>query len=75
MFLSRSFRGVLSFTFVIGLSGMSVPVGAQEILRVAVPLLPTPAFPQMLAADKGFFQKRGLKVDFIRINSEPTTRR
>jgi NMT1/THI5 like len=26
----------------------------------------------MLAADKGFFQERGLKVDFIRVNSEPT---
>jgi NitT/TauT family transport system substrate-binding protein len=48
-------------------------VAAQETIRIAVPLLPTPAFPQMLAADKGLFQKRGLKVEFIRINSEPTT--
>ena len=73
MSLIRSFTGVLSFIFLMGLSGVSVRVAAQESLRIAVPLLPTPAFPQMLAADKGFFQKRGLKVEFIRINSEPTT--
>jgi ABC-type nitrate/sulfonate/bicarbonate transport system substrate-binding protein len=54
-------------------TGMPVNVTAQETIRVATPLLPTPAFPQMLASDKGFFQKRGLKAEFIRINSEPTT--
>lgn len=73
MFLTRRFRGGLSFVLLIISSSISLPVAAQETLRVAVPLLPTPAFPQMLAADKGFFQKRGLKVEFIRINSEPTT--
>ena len=73
MFCTRSFRGVLSFVLLMLFSSLSLPVAAQETLRVAVPLLPTPAFPQMLAADKGFFQKRGLKVEFIRINSEPTT--
>jgi NitT/TauT family transport system substrate-binding protein len=46
---------------------------AQEMIRVATPLLPTPAFPQMLASDNGFFQRRNLRVEFIRINSEPTT--
>jgi ABC-type nitrate/sulfonate/bicarbonate transport system substrate-binding protein len=54
-------------------TGMPVQVTAQETIRVATPLLPTPAFPQMLASDKGFFQKRGLRAEFIRINSEPTT--
>lgn len=49
------------------------PLAAEEIVRVAVPLFPTPAFPQMLAADRGLFSKRGLRVEFIRINSEPTT--
>jgi ABC-type nitrate/sulfonate/bicarbonate transport system substrate-binding protein len=73
MFFTRSFLGVLSLVLLILFSGASLPVAAQETLRVAVPLLPTPAFPQMLATDKGFFQKRGLKVEFIRINSEPTT--
>jgi len=53
--------------------GWAAAVPAQETIRIAVPLLPTPAFPQMLAADKGLFQKRGFKVEFIRINSEPTT--
>ena len=48
-------------------------LAAEEIVRVAVPLFPTPAFPQMLAADRGLFSKRGLRVEFIRINSEPTT--
>jgi len=46
---------------------------AQVTMRIAVPLLPTTAVPQILASQKGFFQKRGLKVEFIRINSEPTT--
>ena len=30
-------------------------LAAEEIVRVAVPLFPTPAFPQMLAADRGLF--------------------
>lgn len=73
MFFIRSYVALLSLLLPIDLSGVALSMAAEETLRVAVPLLPTPAFPQMLAADKGFFQKRGLKVEFIRINSEPTT--
>lgn len=51
---------------------MPARVAGQETLRVAVPLLPTTAVPQILAGEKGYFQKRGLRVEFIRINSEPT---
>lgn len=61
---------IMFFLLVIG---AGAPVTAQETIRVAVPLLPTTAFPQILASDKGFFQKRGLRAEFIRINSEPTT--
>jgi len=46
---------------------------AQETMRVAIPLFPTVAFPLLVASDKGFFQKEGLIVEPIRINSAPTT--
>ena len=61
------------FLFVIVALGPATLVTGQETVRVAVPLLPTTALPQILASDKGFFQKRGLRTEFIRINSEPTT--
>jgi NitT/TauT family transport system substrate-binding protein len=61
------------FLFVIVALGPATFVTGQETVRVAVPLLPTTALPQILASDKGFFQKRGLRTEFIRINSEPTT--
>ena len=47
--------------------------GAQETMRVAIPLFPTAAFPVLVANDRGFFQKEGLTVEPIRINSAPTT--
>lgn len=46
---------------------------AQEKMRVAIPLFPTAAFPVLVANDRGFFQKEGLTVEPIRINSAPTT--
>ena len=46
---------------------------AQETMRVAIPLFPTAAFPLLVASDKGFFQREGLTVEPIRINSAPTT--
>jgi NitT/TauT family transport system substrate-binding protein len=46
---------------------------AQETIRVAIPLFPTAAFPLLVASDRGFFQKEGLTVEPIRINSAPTT--
>ena len=46
---------------------------AQETLRAAIPLFPTAAFPLLVANDRGFFQKEGLTVEPIRINSAPTT--
>lgn len=48
-------------------------VSAQEAMRVAIPLFPTVAFPVLVGADKGFFQKEGLTIEPIRINSAPTT--
>jgi NitT/TauT family transport system substrate-binding protein len=46
---------------------------AQDKIRVAIPLFPTAAFPLLVASDRGFFQKEGLIVEPIRINSAPTT--
>lgn len=46
---------------------------AQEKIRAAIPLFPTAAFPLLVAADRGFFQKETLIVEPIRINSAPTT--
>jgi len=63
---------IILFSLVIGASAPA-KLTAQETIRVAVPLLPTTAFPQILASDRGLFQKRGLRAEFIRINSEPTT--
>jgi len=56
---------------ILGLTAGSVP--AQETIRVAIPLFPSAAFPLLMASDKGFFQKEGLTVEPIRINSAPTT--
>ena len=63
--------GCAIFTLVLGLTAPSV--AAQETMRVAIPLFPTAAFPLLVAGDKGFFQKEGLTVEPIRINSAPTT--
>jgi NitT/TauT family transport system substrate-binding protein len=46
---------------------------AQERVRVGVPLFPTVSYPVLIAHEKGFFEKNGLKAEIIRINSEPTT--
>ena len=64
------FLGSVIF-LILGFTGGSVP--AQETMRVAIPLFPTVAFPLLVANDKGFFQKEGLIVEPIRINSAPTT--
>ncbi len=48
-------------------------VESQETMRVAIPLFPTAAFPVLVANDRGFFQREGLTVEPIRINSAPTT--
>jgi NitT/TauT family transport system substrate-binding protein len=48
-------------------------VAAQETVRVAIPLFPSAAFPVLVANDRGFFQREGLTVEPIRINSAPTT--
>jgi NitT/TauT family transport system substrate-binding protein len=59
--------------FILALAVTSSPSPAQETMRVAIPLFPTAAFPLLVAGDKGFFQKEGLTVEPIRINSAPTT--
>jgi NitT/TauT family transport system substrate-binding protein len=46
---------------------------SQDTVRIGVPLFPTVSFPVLIAQDKGFFEKYGLKAEVIRINSEPTT--
>ena len=56
---------------ILGLTAESAP--AQETMRVAIPLFPTAAFPVLVGNDRGFFQKEGLIVEPIRINSAPTT--
>ncbi|MBI4527900.1 MAG: ABC transporter substrate-binding protein [Deltaproteobacteria bacterium] len=64
------------FIFLSLIVGVEVFTGAgfgQERVRVGVPLFPTVAFPAFVASEKGLFEKNGLKVEIIRINSEPTT--
>jgi ABC-type nitrate/sulfonate/bicarbonate transport system substrate-binding protein len=63
--------GSVIFAVVLVLIPRTAPT--QETMRVAIPLFPTVAFPLLLASDKGFFQKEGLIVEPIRINSAPTT--
>ncbi len=46
---------------------------AQDRIRIGVPLFPTVSYPVFIAHEKGIFEKNGLKVEIIRINSEPTT--
>jgi NitT/TauT family transport system substrate-binding protein len=70
MRIARLARWVIVLS-ALGLSAQSVP--AQERMRVAIPLFPTAAFPVLVANDRGFFQKEGLTVEPIRINSAPTT--
>src|SRR5262245_4960440 len=65
---------LLRSTIVLLIFGLTAGrVWAQETMRVAIPLFPTVAFPLLVASDKGFFQKEGLTVEPIRINSAPTT--
>jgi NitT/TauT family transport system substrate-binding protein len=63
--------GSVVLFLVLGLRAQTV--AAQETMRVAIPLFPTAAFPVLVANDRGFFQKEGLTVEPIRINSAPTT--
>lgn len=46
---------------------------AQDRVRIGVPLFPTVSYPVLIAQEKGFFEKNGLRGEIIRINSEPTT--
>lgn len=66
-----SLLGWISFVLVLELTAQKA--SAQETMRVAIPLFPTAAFPVLVANDRGFFQKEGLTVEPIRINSTPTT--
>ena len=45
----------------------------QDKVRIGVPLFPTVSYPVFIGHEKGFFDKNGVKVEIIRINSEPTT--
>ena len=66
-----SLLGGIVIVLALGLA--AARAAAQETMRVAIPLFPTAAFPVLVAKDKGFFQKEGLIVEPIRINSAPTT--
>jgi len=66
-----SLFGSVLFMLLLGLSVISVD--AQETLRAAIPLFPTAAFPLLVGNERGFFQREGLSVEPIRINSAPTT--
>ena len=68
---TAAWLGWLIVVLILGLTPQRLP--AQETMRVAIPLFPTVAFPLLVASDKGFFQKEGLIVEPIRINSAPTT--
>jgi len=70
MKVASLFGGIV---FVLALGLAATRAAAQETMRVAIPLFPTAAFPVLVAKDKGFFQKEGLIVEPIRINSAPTT--
>jgi NitT/TauT family transport system substrate-binding protein len=52
---------------------LGATASAQDRVRIGVPLLPTVSYPVLIAHDKGFFDKNGIKSEIIRINSEPTT--
>lgn len=66
---------IFTFLFlIVVIEGFTLAAGfGQEKIRVGVPLFPTVAFPVFVATEKGFFEKNALKVEIIRINSEPTT--
>ena len=55
------------------LVGAVAAASAQDRVRIGVPLFPTVSYPVLIAHEKGFFEKNGLKAEIIRINSEPTT--
>jgi NitT/TauT family transport system substrate-binding protein len=55
------------------LAGAAANASAQDRVRIGVPLFPTVSYPVLIAQEKGFFEKNGLKAEIIRINSEPTT--
>ena len=73
-------EGCMKIAFFLGtallasiLSPTAQRAAAQETIRVAIPLFPTAAFPVLVGNDRGFFQKEGLTVETVRINSAPTT--
>ena len=69
----KTLRLLVGALFILLLESATRSATAQEIMRVAIPLFPTAAFPVLVAKDRGFFQKEGLIVEPIRINSAPTT--
>ena len=64
---------LVSFVLMLVVSATTRNLSAQQTIRVAIPLFPTAAFPVLVGMDRGFFQKEGLTVEPIRINSAPTT--
>src|SRR5918995_5529814 len=71
--MNRSTRLALCFFILLVSALLSATAVAQERIRIGVPLFPTVSYPVLIAHEKGFFEKNGLKAEIIRINSEPTT--
>ena len=73
--MKSRWSGILGGLFLIVVIAANSPPRAiaEEFVRVGVPLYPTVSFPFFISNARGFFQKNGLKVEIIRINSEPTT--
>ena len=73
--MKSRWSGILGGLFLIVVIAANSPPRAiaEEFVRVGVPLYPTVSFPYFISNARGLFQKNGLKVEIIRINSEPTT--
>ena len=71
--MKKAFIFSLSFLICVIADFSTGTAFAQDRIRIGVPLFPTVSYPVFIAHEKGIFEKNGLKVEIIRINSEPTT--
>lgn len=69
---SRWGRTLVFLLLTVAIAASSPPLFAEESFRIGVPVYPTVAVPLFIAESEGFFQKNGLDVELIRINSEAT---
>src|SRR6266567_2341951 len=70
----RYVRSLILFSLILAIENCAPSTAlSQDRIRIGVPLFPTVSYPVLIAHEKGFFEKNGLKAEIIRINSEPTT--